>query len=105
MSDLAQRFLCDIEFDGRKPAHLTHLPKQTIITDEIRPPRPDERLATDQSRDTLRVAIATIITATIALAVILGSYLSRSTPSDRATIETIDVKALVERIIKVESNG
>src|SRR6185295_20324866 len=77
----------------------------TVITDEIRPPRPHERGAIDQSRDTLCVAIAAIITAAIALTVILGSYLSRSAPSDRATIEVIDVKALVERIIKVESNG
>ena len=105
MPDLAQRFLCDIEFDGSKTTHLAHPLKQTAITDKIRPPRPDERGALDQPRDTLRVAIATIITATIALAVILGPYLSRSTPSDRATIEAIDVKALVERIIKVESNG
>ena len=45
------------------------------------------------------------LTAAIALAVILGSYISRSTSSDRPTIEAIDVKALVERIIKVESNG
>jgi hypothetical protein len=105
MPNLAQRSLCDIEFDDSKLAHLA-LPKQTVITDEVRPPRPDERVATDQSPDTLLcVAIAAIITATIALAVILGSYLSRSTPSDRATIEAIDVKALVERIIKVESNG
>jgi hypothetical protein len=52
------------------------------------------------------VAIATIaLTAAIALAVILGSYLSRSPLSERATIEAIDVKALVERIIKVESSG
>ena len=105
MPDLAQRFLCDIEFDGSKTTHLT-LPKQiTVITDEVRPPRPDERGAIDQSRDTLCVAIAAIITAAIALTVILGSYLSRSAPSDLATIEAIDVKALVERIIKVESNG
>ena len=105
MPDLAQRFLCDIEFDGSKPAHLAHLPKQTVIADEVRPPRPDERGAKDQSRDILCVAIAAIITATIALAVILGSYLSRSTPSDQATIEAINVNALVERIIKVESSG
>src|SRR6478736_1431441 len=105
MPDLAQRFFCDIEFDGSKPTHLAHLPKQIVITDEIRPPRPDERVATDQSRETLCVTIAAIITAAIALALILGSYLSRSTPSDRATIEAIDVNALVERIIKVESNG
>src|SRR5258708_27420928 len=106
MPDLAQRFLCDIEFDGSKLAHLARPPKQTAIKDEIRPPRPDERGPIDQPRDTLCVAIATIaLTAAIALAVILGSYLSRSTPSDRATIEAIDVKALVERIIKVESSG
>jgi hypothetical protein len=37
--------------------------------------------------------------------VILGSSLSRSPLSDRATIGAIDVKALVERIIKVESSG
>jgi hypothetical protein len=102
MPDLAQRIFCDIEAYGSKPAHLAHLPKQTVITDEVRAPRPDERGAIDQSRDTLCVAI---ITATIALAVILGSCLSCSTPSDRATIEAIDVNALVERIIKVESNG
>ena len=106
MPDLAQRFLCDIEFDGSKPAHLARPPKQTVITDEVRPPRPDERVATDQSRNILCVEIAAIaLTAVITLAVILGSYLTRSTPSDRATIEAIDVNALVERIIKVESNG
>jgi hypothetical protein len=43
MPDLAQRFLCDIEFDGSKPAHLARPPKQTARKDEIRPPRPDER--------------------------------------------------------------
>jgi hypothetical protein len=52
------------------------------------------------------VAIAAIaLTAAIAAAVILSFNLSRSTPSNRATIEAIDVKALVERIIKVESAG
>src|SRR5260370_33441435 len=106
MPDLAQRFLCDIEFDGSKPAHLARPPKQTESKDEIRPPRPDERGAIDQPRDTLCVAIATIaLTAAIALAVFLGSYLSRSPLSDRATIEAIAVKALVESIIKGESSG
>ena len=106
MPDLAQRLLCDIEFDGSKPAHLARPRKQTASKDEVRPPRPDERGAIDQPGDTLCVAFATFaLTAAIALAVILGSYLSRSPPSDRATIEAIDVKALVERIIKVESSG
>ena len=104
MPDLGQRLFCDFRFDGGKPAHLAQLPKQTA--DEIRPPRPDERGAIDPPRDTLYVAIATItLTAAIALAVISGSYLSRSPPSDREAIEAIDVKALVERIIKVESSG
>ena len=48
---------------------------------------------------------AIFLTAAIALAAISGSYLSRSTPSDRVTIEAIDVKALVERIIEVELSG
>jgi len=104
MPDLAQRVLCGIEFDGSKRAHLAP-PKQTVITDEVRPPRPDERVAIDQSRDTRCVTIAAIITATIVLAVILGSYMSHSPSSGPPTIEAIDVKALVERIIKVESNG
>src|SRR5260370_21972307 len=106
MPDLVQRYLCDIEFDGSKPAHLARPPKQTASKDEIRPPRPDERGAIDQPRDTLCVAIATIaLTAAIALAVILGSYLSRSPLSDRATIEGIYCNALVKRILKGESNG
>src|SRR5258705_6946852 len=103
MPDLAQGILCDIEFDGSKPAHLARPRKQTASTEEVRPPRPDERGAIDQPRDTLCATIA--LTAAIALAVILGSYLSRSPPPERATIEAIDVKALVERIIKVESSG
>jgi hypothetical protein len=105
MPDLTQQFSCDIEAYGSKPAHLAHLPKQTVITDEVRPPRPNERGANDQSRDTLCVAIAAIMTATIALAVILGSYLCRTIPPAHATVEAIDVNALVQRIIKVESNG
>jgi hypothetical protein len=48
MPDLAQRFLCNIEFDGSKPAHLTRRRKLTAIKYEIRPPRPNERGAIDQ---------------------------------------------------------
>ena len=52
------------------------------------------------------MAIAAIVlTAAIALAVILSPYIFRSTPPNRQTIEAIDVKALVERIINVESTG
>jgi hypothetical protein len=63
-------------------------------------------MVSDKSGDSLCVAIAAIaLTVAIAAAVILSFYLSRSTPSNRATIEAIDVKSLVERIIKVESTG
>ena len=104
MLDLAQRVLEDTEFDGNNPTHFAHSTK--AATDEIRPPRSDERGAIEQPRDTLCGALATIaLTAAIAFAVILGFCVFRSTSSDRATIEAIDVNALVERIIKVESNG
>ena len=106
MPDLAQRFSSNVELAGAKPTHLAQNPKQAGSADEIRPPRPDERGVTGKSRDSPCVAIVAIaLTAAIASAVILISYLSRSTPSNRATIEAIDVKALVERIIKVESTG
>jgi hypothetical protein len=106
MPDLAQRFSCNVELAGAKPTHFAHIPSQVGSTDEIRPPLPDERMASDKSGDSLCVAIAAIaLTAAIAAAVILCFYLSRSTPSNRATIEAIDVKALVERIVKVESTG
>jgi hypothetical protein len=106
MPDLAQRFSCNVELAGAKPTHIAHTPSHAGSADEIRPPLPDERMAFDKSGDSLCVAIAAIaLTAAIAAAVILSFNLSRSTPSNRATIEAIDVKALVERIIKVESAG
>ncbi|XIA63340.1 lytic transglycosylase domain-containing protein [Bradyrhizobium sp. TZ2] len=45
------------------------------------------------------------IALTAAIAIIVGCYVFRSTHSNRKTIEEIDVKALVERIIKVKSTG
>src|SRR5438552_5702847 len=106
MPDLAQRFSSNVELAGAKPTHLAQNPKQAGSADEIRPPRPDERGVTGKSRDSPCVAIVAIaLTAAIAGAVILSLYLSRCTPSNRATIEAIDFKALVERIIKVESMG
>lgn len=104
MPDLAQRLSSDVELAGAKTTHRVHNPKQVGSADEIRPPRPDERAATDRSRDSLRVAIVAIAL-TAAIAIIVGSYVFRSTHSNRKTNEEIDVKALVERIIKVESTG
>src|SRR5258705_13937078 len=101
MPDLAQRFSSNVELAGAKPTHLAQNPKQAGSADEIRPPRPDEREAPDKSRDSLCVAIAAIaLAAAIAPAVILCFYLSRSTSSNRGIIEAIDVKTLVESILK-----
>ena len=106
MPDLAQWFSCNVELAGVKPAHRARIPREAESVDEIRPPRLDERGATDRSRDSLCMAIAAIaLTAAIALAVILSLYIFRSTHPNRQTIEAIDVKALVERIIKVEFDG
>jgi hypothetical protein len=106
MPDLAQWFSCNVESAGVKPAHRARTPKEADSVDEIRPPRLDERGATDRPRDSFYMAIAAIVlTAAIALAVILSLYIFRSTHPNRQTIEAIDVKALVERIINVESTG
>jgi hypothetical protein len=106
MPDLAQRFSCNVELAGARPTHFAHTQSHAGSADEIRSTLPDKRIASDRSGDLLCVTIAAIaLTAAIAAAVILSFNLSRSTPSNRATIEAIDVKALVERIIKVESAG
>ena len=103
MPDLAQWFSCNVELAGVEPTHLARTSRQA---ESVRPPRPDERGAPDRPRDPLYVAISAIVlTAAIALAVILSPYVFRSTQPNRQTIEAIDVKALVERIIKVESAG
>jgi hypothetical protein len=106
MPDLAQWFSCNVELAGVEPTHLARIPREAESVDEIRPPRPDERGATDRSRGSLCGAISAIaLTAAIALAVILSLYIFLSTHPTRQTIDAIDVKALVERIIKVESTG
>jgi hypothetical protein len=52
------------------------------------------------------VAIAAIASAAaIAFSIMLSSYVFRITQLNQQTIEAVDVKALVERIIKVESTG
>ena len=72
MSDLAQRFPCNIELAGSKPTSIARIP----VMDEIRPPLPDERASTNGSRDSLCVEIAVIaLAAAIAVIVILGFYI------------------------------
>jgi hypothetical protein len=106
MSELAQQLKRNTDLADSKRTHLAYFPKHTGSMDEIRPPRPDERGATNRSRNLSWIEIAAVaLIAAIALVVILNFYLFHGAPSNRQTIEAIDVKALVERIIKVESTG
>ena len=106
MSELAQQFKRNTDLADSKRTHIAYFPKHTGSMDEIRPPRPDERGATNRSRNLSWIEIAAVaLIAAIALVVILNFYLFHGAPSNRQTIEAIDVNALVERIIKVESTG
>src|SRR5258705_5023417 len=101
MPGLTQWFPWNVELAGAKPTHFARTLKQARSADEIRPPRPG---ATNTSRNSFWVGIAAVaLTAVIALAIILSCYLIRDTRSNPEAIEAINVTALVERIIKVET--
>jgi hypothetical protein len=103
MRNLAPQFLCDVEMAGASPPHLAHNAKQIGHADEIRPPRPDERGSTTASREWLSVEILTLVLAmAIALVFVSNPYLFRG---NWKPIEKSGVKAFVERIIAIESNG
>jgi hypothetical protein len=106
MRNLAPQFLCDVEMAGTSPPHCAHTSKQVGHADEIRPPRPDDHGSTTASREWLSVEILTIVLAmTIALVFVSSSYLFRGTYFNQEPIEKSGVKALVERIIVIESNS
>lgn len=106
MRNLAPQFQCDVEMAGVSPPHLVHNAKHIGDAGEIRPPRPDERGSATVSREWLSAEISTLVLATaIALVFVSSFYLFRGTYSNREPIEKSDVKALVERIIAIESSG
>src|SRR4029077_8189225 len=106
MPDLTQPFACDVALADAKRNHRARIPRQAGGADEIRPPRPEERMAAHRSRDSLCAVIAAIASAAaIALSAILSSYVSRNAQPNRQTIEAIDVKDLVEGDLKAESRG
>ena len=74
--------------------------------DEIRPPRPDERAPNAATREWLPAETITLVLAVaIALAFVANFYLFRGTRSNGMPSDPAAVKALVERIIAVESDG
>ena len=80
--------------------------RQIGPADEIKPPNPDERGSTAASRDWLSVETLTLVlAAAIALAFVLSSYVLRDPHLNGGSIDKTAVKALVERIIAIESNG
>ena len=105
MRNLVQPFSCQAEIAANAP-HLARASKPIERADEIKPPRPDERCFTTPSRDWLSAEILTLIlAAAFALAFVSSFYLFRGAYSNREPIETVGVRALVERIIAIESNG
>jgi hypothetical protein len=80
--------------------------KQIGRADEIRPPKPDERGSTAASRAWLSVeTLILVLAAAITLAFVSSSYLFRDAHLNGEPIDKTAVKALVERIIAIESNG
>ena len=73
--------------------------------DEVRPPRPDEALSANACRDDRKISVESLtlaIIATLALAWVGGTHLvTNGLPS----FGNGTVKAIVERIIVVESGG
>jgi hypothetical protein len=91
--------------DTNRP-RLTYTSGQIDRADEIRPPKPDERGPNATVREWLPVETITLVLAvSIALALLASFYLFRDAQWNGKPIEPTAVKALVERIIAVESNG
>jgi hypothetical protein len=91
--------------DTNRP-RLTYTSGQIDRADEIRPPKPDERGPNATVREWLPVETITLVLAvSIALALLASFYLFRDAQLNGKPIEPTAVKALVERIIAVESNG
>src|SRR5258706_2189050 len=104
MRNLAQQFFCIDEMAHANPPQLAL--RQIGPADEIKPPNPEEHGSTAASRDWLSVEILTLVlAAAIALAFVLSSYVLRDPHLNGGSIDKTAVKALVERIIAIESNG
>src|ERR1700688_3002087 len=76
--------------------------------DKIRPPRPDEALSAILSRDGRGIWVESLtlaIVAALALGWIGVAYLYRPVTNRHPPIDEVAIKAVVERIITVESNG
>jgi hypothetical protein len=104
MRNLGQQFFCIDERAHGNPPQLAL--KQIGRACEIKPPNPDERWSTAASRNWFSVETLTLVlAAAIALAFVLSSHAFRDAHLNGESIDKTAVKALVERIIAIESNG
>lgn len=90
---------------GLRPAHGTD---GIARAGEIRPPRPDEALSSLVARDDRRITVELLtlaILAALALAWIGAASLHHHVTGELPPTDHAAVKAIVERIIAVESNG
>ena len=85
----------------QRPAHTS---KRMKRTDEIRPLKPAECRCT-ASRNWLSIETLTLLVAAIALAFVSTSYLFSDAHFNREPVGKTEIKALVERIVAIESNG
>jgi hypothetical protein len=105
MRILAEPLLCIDDMAGTSRPPLAAAPRQTARADEIRPRDADERRTIAAARSWLPAeTIVLVLAAAIALA-FAGFYVFRDVHLSGNPIEKAAVKALVERIIAVESDG
>jgi hypothetical protein len=105
MRNLTQQFNCIDERLHGDPPQLAS--RQIGRAGEIRPPNPDERGSAAESRSWFSVETLIIVfAAAIALVFVPGFYVYRDAHLNRESIDDkTAIKALVERIIAIESNG
>jgi hypothetical protein len=79
-------------------------PRHPAHTDEIRPLKPAGGRST-ASRNWLSIETLTLLVTAIALAFVSTSYLVSDAHFNREPVDKTEIKALVERIVAIESNG
>jgi hypothetical protein len=84
-----------------RPAHTSKYMKRP---DQIRPPKPAGRRCTAW-RNWLSIENLTLLVAAFALAFVSTSYLFSDAHFNREPVDKTEIKALVERIVAIESNG
>jgi hypothetical protein len=106
MRILAEPSLCIDDMAGTSRPPLAAAPRQAARADEIRPRDADERRTIAAARSWLSAeTIMLVLAAVIALTFVAGFYVFRDVHLSGNPIDKAAVKALVERIIVVESDG